>query len=218
VAETQTWFQRPPYEPRESLLLLHFISKLRIYVGPTPTIHSPASRQSVTNHASGVRDVNEAFLMIRTKQRLEPNLAKCLGVKVMLRKSRARRWSPSEDAPQQPSRKLRGHCADRAWLKVRETDHYSEIARTLHCNPDSLGRGLPGNLRLKFDHRDSSCANAFMRTNLLLPKFIDRSKKFHGLRVRKSGLFSSMFVRFLDMQPNQFRLLHPSNSIRNVPT
>jgi len=84
----------------------------------------------------------------------------------------------------------------------------SEIARTLHCNPDYLGRVY----RETFGHSLTNGihqARMHHAKNLLLLSSLNVKEISAACGYGNPDYFRRMFRRFFDMQPNQFRSLHP---------
>jgi AraC-like DNA-binding protein len=146
------------------------------------------------------------FLDDQENARLEPNYASVL-VKLMLLEVASQVGDPQSEAPQQ-RRKLAAIAQTALGKRFREPITTSEIARTLHCNPDYLGRVYretfgysltTGIHRVRMHHAK----------NLLLLSSLTVKEVSLACGYENPDYFRRMFRRFFDMQPNQFRLLHP---------
>jgi AraC-like DNA-binding protein len=191
-----------PYEPRTSFYWLHFDLE--------PEDNSPdfVTVPQVTQVPQPLRLVEllRRFLDDQENTRLEPNYASVL-VKLMLLEIGAQVKDPQSAAPQQP-RKLAAIAQTALGKRFREPITTSEIARMLHCNPDYLGRVYreafgcsltTGIHRVRMHHAK----------NLLLLSSLTVKEVSLACGYENPDYFRRIFRRFFDMQPNQFRLLHP---------
>jgi AraC-like DNA-binding protein len=191
-----------PYEPRTSFYWLHF------YLEPEDNSPDFVTVPQVTQVPQPLRLVEllRRFLDDQENTRLEPNYASVL-VKLMLLEIGAQVKDPQSAAPQQP-RKLAAIAQTALGKRFREPITTSEIARMLHCNPDYLGRVYreafgcsltTGIHRVRMHHAK----------NLLLLSSLTVKEVSLACGYENPDYFRRMFRRFFDMQPNQFRLLHP---------
>jgi AraC-like DNA-binding protein len=191
-----------PYEPRTSFYWLHF------QLEAEETSLNSATVPQVTQLSQPLRLVEllRRFLDDQENRRLEPNYASVL-VKLMLLEIATQITDPPGEAPQQ-RRKLAAIAQTALGKRFREPITTSEIARTLHCNPDYLGRVYretfgysltTGIHRVRMHHAK----------NLLLLSSLTVKEVSLASGYENPDYFRRMFRRFFDMQPNQFRLLHP---------
>jgi AraC-like DNA-binding protein len=191
-----------PYEPRTSFYWLHF--HLETEDASTNSVSIP----QVIRLSQGLRLVElfRRFLDDQENHRLEPNYTSVL-VKLMLLEIGTQVGTSECDAPHQ-SRKLASIAQTALGKRFREPITTSEIARTLHCNPDYLGRVYretfgysltTGIHRVRMHHAK----------NLLLLSSLTVKEVSLACGYENPDYFRRMFRRFFDMQPNQFRLLHP---------
>ena len=191
-----------PYEPRTSFYWLHF------HLEETDTSPDFVTVPQVAQVPEPLRLVEllRRFLDDQENTRLEPNYASVL-VKLMLLEIATQVGGPPCKAPQQ-RRKLAAIAQTAVGKRFREPITTSEIARTLHCNPDYLGRVYretfgysltTGIHRVRMHHAK----------NLLLLSSLTVKEVSLACGYENPDYFRRMFRRFFDMQPNQFRLLHP---------
>jgi AraC-like DNA-binding protein len=198
-----------PYEPRTSFYWLHFHleeedSSLSFVTVPQVTYLSQPLR---------LVELLRRFLDDQENRRLESNYASAL-VKLMLLEIATQIGSHHGDAPQQ-GRKLAAIAQTALGKRFREPIATSEIARMLHCNPDYLGRVYretfgysltTGIHRVRMHHAK----------NLLLLSSLTVKEVSLACGYENPDYFRRMFRRFFDMQPNQFRLLHPQQHTNAV--
>jgi AraC-like DNA-binding protein len=191
-----------PYEPRTSFYWLHF------HLEAEDTSAGQVIVPQVTRVTQPLRLVElwRRFLDDQENSRLEPNYASVL-VKLMLLEIATQVADPQSEAPQQ-RRKLAAIAQTALGKRFREPITTSEIARMLHCNPDYLGRVYretfgysltTGIHRVRMHHAK----------NLLLLSSLTVKEVSMACGYENPDYFRRMFRRFFDMQPNQFRLLHP---------
>ena len=191
-----------PYEPRTSFYWLHF------HLEAEDTSAGQVTVPQMTRVTQPLRLVEllRRFLDDQENSRLEPNYASVL-VKLMLLEIATQVADPPSEAPQQ-RRKLAAIAQTALGKRFREPITTSEIARTLHCNPDYLGRVYretfgysltTGIHRVRMHHAK----------NLLLLSSLTVKEVSMACGYENPDYFRRMFRRFFDMQPNQFRLLHP---------
>ena len=147
------------------------------------------------------------FLDDQENNDLEPNYAATL-VKLMLLEIALQDQSKHGRRGQPPARKLAATAQVAIGKRFREPITTSEIARTLHCNPDYLGRVY----RETFGHSLTigiHQARMHHAKNLLLLSSLNVKEVSAACGYGNPDYFRRMFRRFFDMQPNQFRSLHP---------
>jgi len=147
------------------------------------------------------------FLDDQENDDLEPNYAATL-VKLMLLEIALQNQSKHAKKLQPPARKLAATAQVAIGKRFREPITTSEIARTLHCNPDYLGRVY----RETFGHNLTTGihqARMHHAKNLLLLSSLNVKEISAACGYSNPDYFRRMFRRFFDMQPNQFRSLHP---------
>jgi AraC-like DNA-binding protein len=191
-----------PYEPRTSFYWLHFDfeeadTSLNFVMVPQVTQLSRPLR---------LVELFRRFLDDQEERHLEANYSSVL-VKLMLLEIATQSEDHHLEAPQQ-HRKLAAIAQTALGKRFREPITTSEIARTLHCNPDYLGRVYretfgysltTGIHRVRMHHAK----------NLLLLSSLTVKEVSLACGYENPDYFRRMFRRFFDMQPNQFRLLHP---------
>jgi AraC-like DNA-binding protein len=191
-----------PYEPRTSFYWLHFdleaedTSAAQVIVPQVTAVVQPLR----------LVELLRRFLDDQENSHLEPNYASVL-VKLMLLEIATQAGDPRSEPLQQP-RKLAAIAQTALGKRFREPITTSEIARMLHCNPDYLGRVYretfgysltTGIHRVRMHHAK----------NLLLLSSLTVKEVSMACGYENPDYFRRMFRRFFDMQPNQFRLLHP---------
>jgi AraC-like DNA-binding protein len=191
-----------PYEPRTSFYWLHF------HLEADDTSVDQVTVPQVTRVAQPLRLVEllRRFLDDQENCHLEANYASVL-VKLMLLEIATQVADPESEAPQHRG-KLAAIAQTALGKRFREPITTSEIARMLHCNPDYLGRVYretfgysltTGIHRVRMHHAK----------NLLLLSSLTVKEVSMACGYENPDYFRRMFRRFFDMQPNQFRLLHP---------
>jgi AraC-like DNA-binding protein len=191
-----------PYEPKTSFYWLHF------EVDSAPALAGAVVPQ-VANVPRPLRLVElfRRFLDDQENDDLEPNYAATL-VKLMLLEIAQQDRAKHGKRGQLPARKLAATAQVAIGKRFREPITTSEIARTLHCNPDYLGRVY----RETFGHSLTTGihqARMHHAKNLLLLSSLNVKEISAACGYENPDYFRRMFRRFFDMQPNQFRSLHP---------
>jgi AraC-like DNA-binding protein len=191
-----------PYEPKTSFYWLHF------------ELDSASSAAGIV--VPQVAEVPRALRLVELFRRflddqenndLEPNYAATL-VKLMLLEISLQDQSKHTKRGQLPARKLAATAQVTIGKRFREPITTSEVARTLHCNPDYLGRVY----RETFGHSLTTGihqARMHHAKNLLLLSSLNVKEISAACGYGNPDYFRRMFRRFFDMQPNQFRSLHP---------
>jgi AraC-like DNA-binding protein len=191
-----------PYEPQTSFYWLHF--HLEEEDKSAKSVPVPQLTQLL--QPLRLVELFRRFLDDQENARLEPNYASVL-VKLMLLEIGAQVGESQRLIPQQ-RRKLASIAQTALGKRFREPITPSEIARMLHCNPDYLGRVY----RETFGH---SLTTGIHRVrmhhakNLLLLSSLTIKEVSLACGYENPDYFRRVFRRFFDMQPNQFRLLHP---------
>jgi AraC-like DNA-binding protein len=191
-----------PYEPKTSFYWLHF-----------EVDSAPSGSGVIVNQVAEVPrplrlvELFRRFLDDQENNDLEPNYAATL-VKLMLFEIVLQDQSKHANRLQPPARKLAATAQVAIGKRFREPITTSEIARTLHCNPDYLGRVY----RETFGHSLTTGihqARMHHAKNLLLLSSLNVKEISDACGYSNPDYFRRMFRRFFDMQPNQFRSLHP---------
>ncbi|MFY9985265.1 MAG: helix-turn-helix domain-containing protein [Chthoniobacterales bacterium] len=191
-----------PYEPKTSFYWLHF-----------EVDSAPAAAGAVVPQVANVPrplrlvELFRRFLDDQENDDLEPNYAATL-VKLMLLEIAQQDRAKHGKRGQLPARKLAATAQVAIGKRFREPITTSEIARTLHCNPDYLGRVY----RETFGHSLTTGihqARMHHAKNLLLLSSLNVKEISAACGYENPDYFRRMFRRFFDMQPNQFRSLHP---------
>jgi AraC-like DNA-binding protein len=191
-----------PYEPKTSFYWLHFevdsaLSGSGVIVNQVAEVPRPLR----------LVELFRRFLDDQENNDLEPNYAATL-VKLMLFEIVLQDQSKHANRLQPPARKLAATAQVAIGKRFREPITTSEIARTLHCNPDYLGRVY----RETFGHSLTTGihqARMHHAKNLLLLSSLNVKEISDACGYSNPDYFRRMFRRFFDMQPNQFRSLHP---------
>jgi AraC-like DNA-binding protein/quercetin dioxygenase-like cupin family protein len=191
-----------PYEPKTSFYWLHF------ELDPAPAAAGAVVPQ-VANVPRPLRLVElfRRFLDDQENDDLEPNYAATL-VKLMLLEIAQQDRAKQGKRGQLPARKLAATAQVAIGKRFREPITTSEIARTLHCNADYLGRVY----RETFGHSLTTGihqARMHHAKSLLLLSSLNVKEISAACGYGNPDYFRRMFRRFFDMQPNQFRSLHP---------
>ena len=191
-----------PYEPKTSFYWLHF-----------EVDSAPSGSGVIVNQVAEVPrplrlvELFRRFLDDQENNDLEPNYAATL-VKLMLFEIVLQDQSKHANRLQPPARKLAATAQVAIGKRFREPITTSEIARTLYCNPDYLGRVY----RETFGHSLTTGihqARMHHAKNLLLLSSLNVKEISDACGYSNPDYFRRMFRRFFDMQPNQFRSLHP---------
>jgi AraC-like DNA-binding protein len=191
-----------PYEPKTSFYWLHF--ELDSAAPPAGIVLPQVAE---VPRALRLVELFRRFLDDQENNELEPNYASTL-VKLMLLEIAAQDQSKQAKRGQLPARKLAATAQVTIGKRFREPITTSEIARTLHCNPDYLGRVY----RETFGHSLTTGihqARMHHAKNLLLLSSLNVKEISAACGYGNPDYFRRMFRRFFDMQPNQFRSLHP---------
>jgi AraC-like DNA-binding protein len=191
-----------PYEPKTSFYWLHFeLDSARsdpgVVVNQVAEVPRPLR----------LVELFRRFLDDQENNDLEPNYAATL-IKLMLLEIAHQDESKQAKRLQPPARKLAATAQVAIGKRFREPITTSEIARTLHCNPDYLGRVY----RETFGHSLTTGihqARMHHAKNLLLLSSLNVKEISASCGYSNPDYFRRMFRRFFDMQPNQFRSLHP---------
>jgi AraC-like DNA-binding protein len=191
-----------PYETKTSFYWLHFEIN-----------GSPGSSGSVVTQVAKVSrplrlvELFRRFLDDQEDGDLEAHYAGTL-VKLMLLEIALQNHPKYVDSVRPNARKLAASAQVVIGERFREPITTSEIARTLHCNPDYLGRVY----RETFGHSVTNGihqARMHHAKNLLLLSSLNVKEISGACGYENPDYFRRMFRRFFDMQPNQFRSLHP---------
>jgi AraC-like DNA-binding protein len=190
-----------PYEPRTSFYWLHF------HVEKEDDTKDGVAIPQATRLSQGLRLVElfRRFLDDQENRWLEPNYASVL-VKLMLLEI-STQVGHNEGSALPQGRKLAAIAQTALGKRFREPITTSEIARTLHCNPDYLGRVY----RETFGYSLTTGIHQVRMhhaKNLLLLSSLTVKEVSLACGYENPDYFRRMFRRFFDMQPNQFRLLH----------
>jgi len=191
-----------PYEPKTSFYWLHFELD-------SPSCATGAVVPQVADVPRPLRLVElfRRFLDDQENDDLEPNYAATL-VKLMLLEIALQNQSQQANRMHPPARKLAATAQLAIGKRFREPITTTEIARTLHCNPDYLGRVY----RETFGHSLTvgiHQARMHHAKNLLLLSSLNVKEISAACGYGNPDYFRRMFRRFFDMQPNQYRSLHP---------
>jgi AraC-like DNA-binding protein len=191
-----------PYETKTSFYWLHF-----------EIDSSPGSSGSVVTQVAKVWrplrlvELFRRFLDDQEDGDLETNYAGTL-VKLMLLEIALQNQPKYVNSVPPNARKLAASAQVVIGERFREPITTSQIARTLHCNPDYLGRVY----RETFGHSVTTGihqARMHHAKNLLLLSSLNVKEISCACGYENPDYFRRMFRRFFDMQPNQFRSLHP---------
>jgi AraC-like DNA-binding protein len=190
------------YETKTSFYWLHF-----------EIDSSPSSSGSVVTQVAKISrplrlvELFRRFLDDQEDGDLETHYAGTL-VKLMLLEIALQNQPKYVNSGRPNARKLAASAQVVIGERFREPITTSEIARTLHCNPDYLGRVY----RETFGHSVTTGihqARMHHAKNLLLLSSLNVKEISCACGYENPDYFRRMFRRFFDMQPNQFRSLHP---------